>query len=73
LLLTIDAADVVKVEKNARFFIDSELSSLEEQVRDLVLLLRSAAPAELLYKNQRAYYLLSAVTAEWPRLRATTG
>jgi len=73
LVLSVDAAEAAKVAANARFFIDSELSVLEEQVRDLTLLLRSATPQELLFKNQRAYYLLSAITTDWPRLRATTG
>ena len=73
LILSIDAAEAAKSSLGATFFIDSELSSLEEQVRDLTFLLRSASPQELLFKNQRAYYLLSAVTADWPRLRATTG
>ena len=73
LVLSVDAAEAAKVAANARFFIDSELSVLEEQVRDLTLLLRSATPQQLLFKNQRAYYLLSAIATDWPRLRATTG
>ena len=73
LILTVDQAEIEKAAKGSVFFIDSELSLLEEQIRDLTLLLRSARPQELLLRNQRAYYLLVAVTSEWPRLRATAG
>jgi len=71
LILDLTKAEQERNKEGALCFDEDELGRLEESIRDLAILLRAAAPRDVLSKKGKPFRLLSSVTARWPRLRST--
>mmetsp|Transcript_11725 Transcript_11725/g.16109 ORF Transcript_11725/g.16109 Transcript_11725/m.16109 type:complete len:169 (-) Transcript_11725:179-685(-) len=71
LYLTVEAADLAKEQQQSRPLDEDQLGEVEEQLRKMNSLLKTAQTPALLAMNSEFRRLMKSVTHRWPNLRAT--